>query len=372
MMKETISEIMAKEPKYRQNQLYKALFDPAIAGYEEISTFPLELRQKLKGLPWLAVKPKIIRKSKADNTEKALLELADGEYIETVFMARQKEEKTRRTICISSQVGCGMGCIFCATGKQGFRRNLTTEEIIDQFRFWQNRLAKKDNETIGNIVIMGQGEPLLNYENVKKALNIILENTGVARSKITLSTVGEKTMMEKILRDKEFPAVRIAISLHSAIEETRKRIVPSTPAGFTPLEVGRGRIPSKASPLTERERPRLLTGFIKFLIKWSEEYHKIFGSRSHSLSLEYVMLEGINDDEKHLEALIGLTRKLGRVKINLIPLNKTFGGIAGSPPETIKHWHDTIMKAGFACTIRHSQGADIAAACGQLNAEFRM
>ena len=364
----TVSEIISKEPKYRQDQLYKAMFNPAITGYEEISTFPLELRQKLKEYPWLAVKLKNIQKSKADNTEKALLELADGLCVETVLMARpvrgdisnasngardskkarqnfaeqnlggREDAESRRTICISSQVGCAMGCIFCATGQQGFQRNLTAEEIIDQFRFWQNRLAKEGGETIGNIVIMGQGEPLLNYENVKKALNIILKNTDIGQSKITLSTVGEKVMMGKLLRDKEFPAVRIAISLHSAIEATRKKIIPSTQIGF-----------------------------INFLVKWSEEYHKTLGSRSHFLSLEYTLLKNVNDSDEHLKALISLARKLGRVKINLIPLNDISGGRAGSPAATLKSWHDAIMKAGLTCTIRHSQGADIAAACGQLS-----
>lgn len=336
-MIKTISDIMAGEPKYREDQLYKAMFDPAIASYEEISTFPLELREKLKQYPWLSVKLKTIQKSKLDETEKALLELSDGLCIETVLMSRGDEEKMRRTICVSSQAGCGMGCVFCATGRQGLGRNLTAEEIIDQFRFWQSHLAKDGNETIGNIVMMGQGEPLQNYENVKKALNIILKNTDIGQSKITLSTVGEKITMGKILRDKEFPAVRVAISLHSAIEAVRKKIVPSTQVGF-----------------------------INFLVKWSEEYHKTLGSRSHFLSLEYTLLKNINDDDEQLKALINLAQKLGRIKINLIPLNETESGAVGSPLETIKHWHDALMKAGFTCTVRHSQGADIAAACGQL------
>lgn len=364
----SLSSILSAEPAYRVKQIYKAWFNPAIKNYAEITTLPLELREKLKNFFWLPAQLKIIKKSKADNTEKALLELADGECVETVLMSRggkkeEGEEKTRphtnllhqvgvggrRTICISSQVGCGMGCVFCATGKLGFKRNLAAEEIIGQFRFWQNRLANPSSreatkgeggEAIGNIVVMGQGEPLLNYENIKKALNIILENTDIGPSKITISTVGEKTAMGKLLRDKEFPAVRIAISLHSAVEATRKRIVPSTQVGF-----------------------------INFLVKWSEEYHKILGSRSHFLSLEYTLLKNINDDDEQLKALISLARKLGRVKINLIPLNETADRMQhqGSPMDTIKKWHDAIMKAGLTCTIRHSQGADIDAACGQLS-----
>jgi len=331
-----LNKIFENESAYRLKQVYKAWFDPKITDYAQITTLPAALRKKLAGIPWFAVKLKTISKSRIDGTEKALLELADGLCIETVLMSRGDEEKTRRTICVSSQVGCAMKCAFCATGRSGFRRNLTAEEIIDQYRFWKNHLAKS-KETVGNIVIMGQGEPLLNYDAVKFALNIILKNSDIGPSKITLSTVGEKTMMEKILNDKDFPPVRLAISLHSAIEETRKKIVPSTQ-----------------------------TGFLDFLVGWSEKYHKLLGSRSHFISLEYVMLADKNDDDKHLRALINLARKLGRIKINLIPLNETAADIRGSSMETIKKWQDAIMKAGFICTVRHSQGPDIAAACGQL------
>ncbi len=340
-----LQKILGGEPKFRIKQIHKAWFDLKIKSYAEITTLPADLRKKLSNFPWLSVAPKTILKSKIDGTEKALLKLADGLCIETILMAREskKEDKEapRRTICVSSQVGCGMGCAFCATGAQGFSRNLSAEEIIDQYRFWQNHLGK-NNETVGNIVIMGQGEPLLNYDAVKSALNVILENSGLAQNKITISTVGLQEPMEKILTDKDFPAARVAISLHSAIEKIRKQIVPSSQAGF-----------------------------LDFLVKWSEKYHKVLGSRSHFLSLEYVMLYGINDDEAHLKALGNLTRKMGRVKINLIPLNKTAGDIKGSPAETIKKWQDTLIKSGLTCTIRHSQGADISAACGQLSSVNR-
>lgn len=343
-MTESISEIMAGEPKYRQDQLYGAFFNSAIKGYDAISTFPLELRKKLMKHPWLSVKQKTILKSEIDGTEKALLELHDGLCIETVLMARpirgDASNGVNRTICISAQVGCAMRCVFCATGARGFRRNLTTEEIIDQYRFWQNHLAKT-KETIGNIVVMGQGEPLLNYGNVKTALNIILKNTGVGPSKITVSTAGIIAGMEQILSDPEFPPVRLAISLHSAIEETRKKIMPAHTKDF-----------------------------LEFMPKWAKKYHQKFASRSHFISLEYTLLKNVNDNDEHLKALISLARKLGRVKINLIPLNETSNGLKGSSLETIKKWQDALMKAGLTCTIRHSQGADITAACGQLNGNF--
>ena len=192
-----LSKMLVNEPKYRLKQIQKAWFDLAVSSYEEITTLPTELREKLKDFPWLSVKLHTILKSKIDSTEKALLELSDGELIETVLMGREslKENKEtdkwpvgeRHTICISSQVGCAMNCVFCATGKSGFKRNLTVEEIVDQYRFWQRRLSgvistdpelaqggaerslseaeKRDSSpphrrfgmTNPNIVVMGQG-----------------------------------------------------------------------------------------------------------------------------------------------------------------------------------------------------------------------
>lgn len=342
-MQKSILEIISKEPKYRQDQLCKAWFNPAIASYEQISTFPKELREKLKNYPWIGAEPAAMEKSKLDGTIKALLKLQDGLLIETVLLGREKNEKLRHTICVSSQVGCAMGCVFCATGRLGFKRNLETAEIVDQCRFWQKYLAEKNAGIVDNIVVMGQGEPLLNYDNVKNALAIILKNTEIGPSKITVSTAGIKAGMEKIITDKNFPPVRVALSLHSAIEKTRRQIVPSHSAGF-----------------------------LEWLPKWAEQYHKKFSSRAHFISLEYVMLRGVNDDEKHLKALASLAAKLGRVKINLIPWNELpFAQtpkikMKGSPENVIKYWRDRLIKKGFVCTMRHSQGQDISAACGQL------
>ncbi|MFH1193375.1 MAG: 23S rRNA (adenine(2503)-C(2))-methyltransferase RlmN [bacterium] len=344
-----ILEIISEEPKYRQDQLYKAWFNVDISGYDKISTFPKELREKLKNFPWISAEPAVIEKSKLDGTVKALLKLRDGLFIETVLLGREKKTKEggqRHTICVSSQVGCAMGCIFCATGRLGFKRNLDAMEIISQYRFWQKYLAENQGGAIDNIVVMGQGEPLLNYENIKTALAIILKNTEIGPSKITISTAGIKTGMEQILTDKDFPPARVAISLHSAIEKTRQQIVPSH------------------SP-----------GFLEFLPKWTEKYHKKFGSRAYFISLEYIMLRNINDDEKHLKALATLAAKLGHIKINLIPWNELpftqspAEKLKGSPDSVIKDWQNKLMQKGFVCTIRHSQGQDISAACGQLAGE---
>jgi len=380
----SLTEILSGQPAYRLKQIYQAWFDVKINNYEEITTLSKEMREKLKEVSWLVVKLNTMQESKLDDTKKALLELADGETVETVLMGRvdkkeNSEREKRYTICISSQVGCAMGCKFCATGKFGFKRNLTVEEIVDQVRFWQRYLAPTGG-TISNVVLMGQGEPFLNYENVKEALRIILENTEIGPSKITVSTVGIPAMLDKMLEDKNFPGVRLAISLHSAIDKERGKIIPSN------------------SP-----------NFISFLKDWAKKYHERFSSRALFLGLEYTMLDGINDDDKHLKALIKLASNVGRVRINLIPYNSTviarseatrqsFGqsvipakagirdfmtadsrfrgndnknecvndNFTGSPIETIEAWHDKLLKTGFVCTIRRSQGQDIAAACGQL------
>ncbi len=255
-MKKNINNlsIFNTQPAYRLKQVQKAWFDLNINNYDQISTLPKDLREQLKNIPWLTVKLKIILESKLDDTCKALLELADGNTIETILMGREgkkqntepKKEK-RYTICLSTQVGCPMKCRFCATGQMGFKRNLENQEIVDQYRFWQKYLAESKQGEIANVVLMGQGEPFLNYDNVKEALNIILNNTEIGPRKITISTVGIKAGLEKMLTDKDFPPIRFALSLHSADEKTRAQIIPSHQ-----------------------------TGFLDFLIDWSKKYHQTY------------------------------------------------------------------------------------------------
>lgn len=343
-------KILSTEQKFRQDQVFRAWFDVNTNSYEKITTLPKDLREKLKDKPWLSVRVHGMHESKRDNTKKVLLKLADDKLVEAVLMGRKNLKveggRDRYTICISSQVGCGMKCAFCATGKAGFTRNLTVEEVVDQYRFWQIFLAERNLGEIDNMVIMGQGEPLLNYENIKNALNLILKYTNLGQSKITLSTCGIPPMMDKLAVDKDFPPVRFALSLHSAIEETRALIMPSHQKGF-----------------------------LEYLVGWAKKYHEMHPSRAHFIGLEYIMLGGVNDGPKDLKALMTLASKLGKVKINLIPYNNIStvalpSDFNESPKENIAHWHESLMNAGFTSTIRYSQGQDIAAACGQLrNAE---
>ncbi len=342
-----LEEILKNEPKYKIDQIWQGKFNPALNSFAEITTLSKDLREKIKDFPWLSVKQILLQKSKSDNTQKALLELSDGQTIETVLMSRinkreTREDDFRNTICLSTQVGCAMNCAFCATGKMGFKRNLTVDELVDQYRFWQKYLLQNGGGEVDNIVLMGQGEPLLNYENVKEALNLFIKYGEIGQSKITMSTCGIIPGMKKMIEDKDFPPVRFALSLHSAIDDVRKKLMPSH-----------------------------TDNFFEFLIDWSKQYHAKFTSRTQFIGLEYAFLAGINDDDKNLKALIKLASKLGRVRINLIPYNDTTGIFVGSDMEILKKWQKKLMESGFTVTIRLSQGQDIAAACGQLSNKAR-
>ncbi len=350
-MNPSLTTIIANEKPYRLKQIYEAWFNPGFASYSDITTLSKELREKLINTPWLVVDPYALEESKGDHTKKALLKLQDGQMIETVLMPRddksKKDAEHRYTVCLSTQVGCPMRCAFCTTGKLGFKRNLQSEEIIDQFRFWQKELLKSDLKgQINNIVLMGQGEPLLNYDNVKTALNLFLKYTDIGPRKITLSTVGVPQMMDRLLLDPDFPAVRFALSLHTALEESREKIILSHQKGF-----------------------------LEWLVDWAKRYHARFPSRTHFIGLEYTLLENINDDEKHLKALVKLASKLGRVRINLIPYNTDPNNpslFQGSRREVIECWQTSLLDKGFTSTVRHSQGQDISAACGQLHNRVRI
>jgi 23S rRNA (adenine2503-C2)-methyltransferase len=340
----SLEEIIQNEPAFRRQQIYLAWFDKNIHSFDEITTLSKDLRAQLKDEPWLTVKEKILQTSKIDGTRKALLELSDGKIVETVLMPRANKkqapsDKPRYTICVSSQVGCPMACTFCATGKMGFTRNLTYREIIDQIRYWKQILWQDQTGDVDNVVFMGQGEPLLNYENVKLALNILIKGAKLGPRKITVSTVGLEPTMNKMVDDKNFPPIRFALSLHSAINENRTAIMPSNRSNF-----------------------------LDFLVDWSRRYHQAFPSRTHFIGIEYIMLKNVNDTPKNLEALSKLALKMGSVRVNLIPYNPgaSKDAFGGTDMETIKHWQQKLNSKGIVCTIRRSQGLDIAAACGQL------
>ncbi len=360
-------------PTFRWNQVEEALFSSA-SGWEEVTTIPKAMRESLKAVPWMSLESVRVHMSSNGDTHKALVQVADGKEIESVLMHNPRGSCT---ICVSSQVGCAIRCGFCATGRMGLTRSLSSDEIVDQFRFWKRYLheylenpMKKDEmqraggeqwssrtETYGeviasrspsrslfpsgsrisNIVLMGMGEPLANYKEVRDALNRLLAHTDLGRTHITVSTVGVLPRLEQILTEKQWPHVRLAVSLHSAIASTRKQIVPTSYDDFLPK-----------------------------LTDWAGRYLKLHGNRNHHLTFEYVMLKGINDSPAHAKALAVFVNRIGRVKVNLIPYNLTGCEFQRSTDATILAFLASLKKNGTAATTRRTMGEDIAAACGQL------
>jgi len=332
---EQFNTLFPLEKKWRWDQIERALFDATISSWQDISNLPINMREKLTAsLPWISVTQNELLKSKDKQTYKALLELNDKEETETVLM---KNKRGQFSVCVSSQVGCAMNCSFCATGQMGLKRNLTADEIIDQLRFWQYFLEEnKIPERISNIVMMGMGEPLANYENVKTAINQWLKYTDIGSNHITISTVGLLSDLQKIITDKTWPSVRIAISLHSANEELRKKIVPTTSENY-----------------------------LNKLAEWAKAYLETKASNKRHLTFEYVLLEGVNDNERDAKALSDFVMKIGRIKVNLIPFN-TVNNKDLRRSNTANEFALVLKSCGVTSTIRQSAGQDIMAACGQL------
>jgi len=330
-----------EEPAYRWRQTEAALFRDGWRAWDQVSDLPQKIKTVLAAsLPWLAVRTAKVAASRDGATRKAALELQDGKCVETVLM---KNRRGDWTVCVSSQVGCAMKCAFCATGRMGLGRDLTSDEIVDQYRFWSKFLSdEKIAGRISNIVFMGMGEPLANYENVKKALTTLLRHSDIGPTRITVSTVGLLPRLETILTDQDWPAVRLAVSLHSADELTRRRIMPTT-----------------------HDR------FLSDLAGWCRRYQRQKGNRRHHLTFEYLLLDGINDTDRHARQLAEFAAAAGRVKINLIPYNYTGDVFKGSTPARIERFLGLLAEKGLDVTRRRSMGDDIAAACGQLVLEIK-
>lgn len=306
---------------------------------------PLSMRETLtREIPWFSLREVQIFESAKKDTYKAVVETADEKRVETVLM---KNARDQWTVCVSSQVGCAMACTFCATGTMGFTRNLLADEIVDQVRMWNVFLEKRPDleRRISNVVFMGMGEPLANYDNVKESLRLLLTYTDIGVTRITVSTVGLLPMLDKLLADSTWPAVRLAVSLHSADSKTRKEMMPSS-----------------------------YDGFLDRLADWTERYFAKFGSpeaggaRRH-LTFEYVMLSKVNDTRMHATALIAFARRVGKVRINLIPYNFTGSVYRDSLPGDFEAFQRELENAGVVVTRRRTMGDDIAAACGQLVVE---
>ena len=277
-------------------------------------------------------------KRSADGTRKWLIKLSCGNCIETVMIPEAK----RVTLCISSQVGCGLNCSFCSTAKQGFNRNLSTAEIIAQLWIAQQSLAADSEEHpprhITNVVMMGMGEPLLNFDAVVTAMDIMMDDFayGLSKRRVTLSTSG---LIPEMLKLRERSPVALAVSLHAPIDDLRDELVPV----------------NKKYPLVE-------------LMKVCRDYFKEASRRV--VTFEYVMLKDVNDKPEHAAALIRLIKDVP-CKINLIPFNPfPMTQYECSSPERIHQFREQLMSKGINCIVRKTRGDDIDAACGQLAGQF--
>lgn len=321
------------EKSYRAEQVLKWIHFNGAQDFQSMTNISKDLRQKLSDIAEISLPQVIFEKAAEDGTYKWLLRLSDGNCIETVFIP----EKTRGTLCISSQVGCILNCDFCSTGKQGFNRNLSTAEIISQLWIAVRKLSKTNgmhDHQVTNVVMMGMGEPLLNFDNVVPALSLMLDDFayGLSKRRVTVSTAGVVPMMYKL---REMTDVALAVSLHAPNDELRDKIVPL----------------NKKYPLEE-------------LMKVCREYFKDDNRRS--ITMEYVMLADVNDSSEHARQLIRILNGV-KAKMNLIPFNPfPHTDYQRSDMNTIMKFRDILMKAGINTTIRRTRGDDIDAACGQL------
>ena len=325
------------EKPFRAKQLWQWLYYFGETDFEKMSNLSKDLRQKLAD-NFTIFRPKIITEQlSVDKTRKWLLEMSDGQRVEMVYIP----EDDRGAVCISTQVGCAVGCKFCHTGSQKLTRNLTAGEIVSQFMVARDTYGEwpsPTNETryLSNIVVMGMGEPLHNTENVVKALNILTDGDGIAisRRRVTMSTSG---IAPRIVETLKATGVRLAISLHAPNNELRSKIMPI----------------NNRYPLEE-------------VLSACREYQSEDGSRY--ITFEYLMLDGINDTLSCAQELIALMKKYQlRASFNLIPFNP-WPGCAFKPSSNnhVRAFAQELENAGFAAPIRGARGQDILAACGQL------
>ncbi len=333
-----LTEFMAElgEPSYRADQILKWIHQRGESRFDAMTDLSKPLRRRLNemaNIEGLKVASEILS---SDGTRKWLLELAEGNCVETVFIP----EETRGTLCISSQVGCSLTCSFCATGRQGFNRNLTTAEIISQVWFARNALRTEQmDRPITNIVLMGMGEPLLNYNQVVPALRLMLDDCsyGFSRRRVTLSTAGVIPGIERLLED---CPVSLAVSLHAPNDELRNQLVP-----------------------LNRKYP---------IRKLMEACRKYAGyDRRWRVTFEYIMLNGINDSIWHARQLARILSDIPS-KVNLIPYNQVDGlEYDRSSKDSINQFRDVLLAAGVMTITRKTRGDDVNAACGQLVGRFK-
>lgn len=318
------------EPRYRAQQIWEWLYQQYAADFAEMTNLSKRLRARLEKAATLdTFRPVDIMHSSDGQTEKVLLQLPDGNYIETVLMVYAK----RRTLCISTQAGCAMGCVFCATGQMGFFRNLSPGEIVAQVMYYARRLAAQ-GEHVTNIVMMGMGEPLHNYDQTLTAVDRLTDPTGfnLGARKITISTVGLVPAIRRYADEKR--QTPLAVSLHAATDAERDKLIP-----------------------VNRRWP---------IAKLMEACHYYIEQTGRRLTFEWALIQGENDTVEQARAL-GLLLQGMLCHVNLIPLNPTAGyGGAPSDRERVDAFQVELARHGVSSTVRVRRGIDIQAGCGQL------
>ena len=332
-----LEKLFAKigEQKYRAAQFMKGLYHHYEADFNNYTNFSKPLREKMQEFSTLEVPQVVSERVSKDGTIKWLLQMREGNAIETVYIP----EKKRGTLCISSQIGCSLNCSFCATGAQGFNRHLTTAEIIGQVWVAANRLGQSSkNRKITNVVLMGMGEPLANYARVLPALKIMLDDFGfgLASRRVTVSTSG---MVPYIYQLKQDIDVSLAVSLHAPFDLLRNKLIP----------------------LNKKYD-------IETLLQACKDYVK--DKKKAKITFEYTLIKDVNDKPEHARALTNILSKVP-CKINLIPFNPFPGNdFQRSLPQSIELFQNICEKSRIVTTVRKTRGDDINAACGQLAGEF--
>lgn len=318
-------------PKFRCKQVEDWIWKHNVSSFDEMQNVPADLRKQLSEMFILGGTTKVVSQTSSDGSRKYLLSYPDGTTAECVGMP----SGNKLSVCVSSQAGCRMGCVFCATGQGGFTRNLTAEEILDQAVY----ISKDFEMRVSNIVMMGQGEPFANYDETLKALRLFNspDALGIGARHLTVSTCGIVPMIRRFAKEPE--QFTLAVSLHSAVQSTRNALMP----GVKKYSLG-------------------------MLHDVMGEYVEATGRRP---TYEYALIGGVNDSINELDALCDFTRST-LAHVNLIQLNEHAGSkLKPSTPEKAQYFVKTLARVGVEATIRNSRGSDIDAACGQLSQKHR-
>jgi 23S rRNA (adenine2503-C2)-methyltransferase len=318
------------EPRFRAKQIWSWLYEARVASFEAMTNLSKNLRARLEAEATLGQLQLVTEQSSRDGTVKRLYRLHDGQLIESVLMPYDDD---RRTACISTQAGCAMGCVFCATGQMGFARHLTSTEIFEQ-AMWFARDLEAQGDRLSNVVLMGMGEPFHNYDNSLAAIRRLMDDLGIGARHITVSTVGLVPAIRRFAD--EGLQVKLAISLHAATDEERAALLPI----------------NKRWPLSD-------------LMDACRSYIEKTGRR---VTFEWAAIQGENDTPEQAHALGKLLKGL-LCHVNIIPLNPT-GGYQHSPSaiERVQAFIDILASYGVSATVRVRRGIDIDAGCGQLKA----